>query len=44
MSARKKILVVEDHLPLRTALEIALPEHGFAVLSAGDGDAALRAA
>jgi len=44
MSARKKILVVEDHLPLRTALEIALPDHGFAVLSAGDGDAALRAA
>lgn len=44
MSARKKILVVEDHLPLRTALEIALPDHGFAVVSAGDGEAALRAA
>ena len=44
MSARKKILVVEDHMPLRTALEIALPDFGFVVLSAGDGDAALRAA
>lgn len=44
MNVRKKILVVEDHLPLRTALEIALPDHGFAVVSAGDGDEALRAA
>ena len=44
MNLRKKILVVEDHLPLRTALEIALPDHGFAVLAAGDGEAALRAA
>ena len=44
MTPRKKILVVEDHLPLRTALEIALPDHGFAVLSAGDGDTALRLA
>ena len=44
MSARKKILVVEDHLPLRTALEIALPDHGFSVLAAGDGETALRMA
>lgn len=44
MSVRKKILVVEDHLPLRTALEIALPDYGFSVVSAGDGDAALRVA
>lgn len=44
MSAPKKILVVEDHLPLRTALEIALPDFGFSVLAAGDGEAALRAA
>lgn len=44
MSVRKKILVVEDHVPLRTALEIALPDYGFAVVSAGDGDEALRVA
>ncbi len=44
MNVRKKILVVEDHLPLRTALEIALPDYGYAVVSAGDGDEALRVA
>lgn len=44
MTPRKTILVVEDHLPLRTALEIALPDHGFAVRAAGDGETALRLA
>ena len=44
MSPRKKILVVEDHLPLRTALEITLPDHGFAVVSAGDGQSAVQLA
>ncbi len=44
MTPRKKILVVEDHVPLRTALALALPDHGFAVATAGDGEAALRVA
>lgn len=44
MSAKKKILVVEDHPALRAALEMALSEHGFQVAVAADGNTALREA
>ena len=41
-SARKTILVIEDDVDLRTALQLALEDAGFAVESAGDGLSALQ--
>jgi DNA-binding response OmpR family regulator len=44
MNGKKKILIVEDHLPLRTALEISLQKRGYQTVSAGDGETALQLA
>jgi len=44
MTMKKKILIVEDHLALRQALEIALQKRGYETVSASDGEAALQAA
>lgn len=38
----RRILVVEDDADLRAALELVLLDDGFDVISAGDGNAALR--
>ncbi len=40
---RKRILVIDDDLPLRGMLSAALRRHGFQVLLAGDGDEGQRA-
>jgi len=40
---RKRVLVVDDDLPLRGMLSAALRQHGFQVLLAGDGGEAQRA-
>src|SRR3712207_4211663 len=40
---RKRVLVVEDDLPLRGMLTVALRRRGFQVLLAGDGGEAPRA-
>lgn len=40
---RKRILVVDDDLPLRGMLSSVLTRHGFQVFLAGDGDEAQRA-
>jgi DNA-binding response OmpR family regulator len=40
---RKRVLVVDDDLPLRGMLSAALRQHGFQVLLAGDGGEAERA-
>jgi DNA-binding response OmpR family regulator len=40
---RKRVLVVEDDLPLRGMLAAALRQNGFQVLLAGDGREAQRA-
>lgn len=40
---RRRVLVVEDDLPLRGMLAIALRQHGFQVFLAGDGLEAQRA-
>lgn len=40
---RKRILIVEDDLPLRGMLSVALRRRGFQVLLAGDGTEAHRA-
>ena len=40
---RKKILVIDDDLPLRGMLAAALRQHGFQVLLAGDGGEGHRA-
>lgn len=39
---RRRVLVVDDDLPLRGMLSAALRQHGFQVLLAGDGGEALR--
>lgn len=44
MNEKKKILIVEDHAPLRTALEISLQKRGYETVSAGDGETALQLA
>lgn len=40
---RKKVLVIDDDLPLRGMLAAALRQHGFQVLLAGDGGEGHRA-
>src|SRR5258707_10948302 len=40
---RKRILVIDDDLPLRGMLAAALRQHGFQVLLAGDGAEGQRA-
>ncbi|HUF18049.1 MAG TPA: response regulator [Thermoanaerobaculia bacterium] len=40
---RRRVLVVEDDLPLRGMLAVALRQHGFQVFLAGDGLEAQRA-
>ena len=40
---RKRVLVVDDDLPLRGMLSAALRQHGFQVFLAGDGGEAQRA-
>lgn len=40
---RKRILVIDDDLPLRGMLAAALRQHGFQVLLAGDGGEGHRA-
>jgi DNA-binding response OmpR family regulator len=40
---RKRILVIDDDLPLRGMLAAALRKHGFQVLLAGDGEEGQRA-
>lgn len=39
---RKRVLVVDDDMPLRGMLAAALRQHGFQVLLAGDGGEAQR--
>jgi DNA-binding response OmpR family regulator len=41
---RKRVLVIDDDLPLRGMLAAALRKHGFQVLLAGDGEEGQRAA
>src|ERR1700759_354872 len=40
---RKRVLVIDDDLPLRGMLSAALRQHGFQVLLAGDGAEGHRA-
>jgi DNA-binding response OmpR family regulator len=40
---RKRVLVIDDDLPLRGMLSAALRQHGFKVLLAGDGAEGQRA-
>ena len=40
---RKRVLVIDDDLPLRGMLAAALRKHGFQVLLAGDGEEGHRA-
>ncbi|HJT16142.1 MAG TPA: response regulator [Thermoanaerobaculia bacterium] len=40
---RKRVLVIDDDLPLRGMLAAALRQHGFQVLLAGDGEEGHRA-
>ena len=40
----ERILIVEDELPMRTALEDVLTDEGYRVLSAADGESGLRRA
>ncbi|HEY2323134.1 MAG TPA: response regulator [Thermoanaerobaculia bacterium] len=40
---RKRVLVIDDDLPLRGMLAAALRQHGFQVLLAGDGAEGQRA-
>ena len=40
---RKRVLVIDDDLPLRGMLSAALRQHGFQVLLAGDGEEGQRA-
>lgn len=39
-----RILIVEDELPMRTALKDCLESEGYRVLTAADGDAGLKRA
>ena len=43
-SSRQRILVVEDELPMRTALQDCLAAEGYRVLTAADGEAGLQRA
>ena len=43
MTTKKKILIVEDHVGLRRALEIALRKHGYETVFAADGETGLQA-
>lgn len=40
---RKRVLVIDDDLPLRGMLAAALRQHGYQVLLAGDGEEGQRA-
>ena len=40
----ERILIIEDELPMRTALEDVLVSEGYRILSAADGEAGLRRA
>src|SRR5947208_3084032 len=40
----ERILIVEDELPMRTALHDVLEAEGYRVLAAGDGESGLRRA
>lgn len=40
---RKRVLVIDDDMPLRGMLAAALRQHGFQVLLAGDGEEGHRA-
>src|SRR5439155_10991143 len=40
----ERILIIEDELPMRTALEDVLQAEGYRVLSAADGESGLRKA
>ena len=40
---RKRVLVIDDDMPLRGMLAAALRQHGFQVLLAGDGEEGQRA-
>src|SRR5258708_37304304 len=40
----ERILIIEDELPMRTALEDALAAEGYRVLSAPDGESGLKRA
>ncbi len=40
----ERVLIIEDELPMRTALQDALKAEGYRVLTASDGDAGLRRA
>ena len=40
---RKRVLVIDDDMPLRGMLAAALRQHGFQVLLAGDGEEGRRA-
>ncbi|HVG23676.1 MAG TPA: response regulator [Thermoanaerobaculia bacterium] len=41
--AKKRVLVIDDDLPIRGMLAAALRQHGFQVLLAGDGNEGHRA-
>lgn len=41
--SRKRVLVIDDDLPIRGMLAAALRQHGFQVLLAGDGNEGQRA-
>src|SRR5436189_6214492 len=41
--AQRKVLVVDDHAPMRTLCRVNLEAAGFLVLEAADGDEALAA-
>lgn len=41
--AKKRVLVIDDDLPIRGMLAAALRQHGFQVLLAGDGNEGQRA-
>ena len=40
----ERILIVEDELPMRTALQDVLQAEGYRILSAGDGESGLQRA
>ena len=40
----ERVLIVEDELPMRTALEDVLGGEGYRVLSAADGESGLKRA
>ena len=42
LSTMERILIIEDELPMRTALEDVLEGEGYRVLTAADGESGLR--